>query len=180
MKTLISTDRLILREITLDDTEAMFRLYSDPDVLKYTGEVPIASVAAMQQAIQTRITNYKKHGYGRWATFLKKDNQFIGWSGLAYLPEFDEIDLGYRFFPQYWGLGYATEASQAILHYGFETLDLGRIIAIAMKENKASIRVMEKIGMQFEKYAPYEPGGEDVVWYECASKMISTPGASSF
>lgn len=144
----------------------MFRLHSDPLVQKYTGEPPVASMEEMEQAIRTRISDYKKYGYGRWATFLKDGMQFVGWSGLAYLPEFDEIDLGYRFLPQYWGSGIATEASRAILSYGFDQLKLKRIIAIAMKENEASIKVMEKVGMVFDKYAPYEPGGEDVVWYK--------------
>ena len=145
----------------------MFNMYSNPAVHKYTGEHMLASMEEMAQKIEERSANYKKYGYGRWATFLKEDGQFIGWAGLAYLPEFDEIDLGYRFLPQYWGKGYATETSKAILEYGFNKLGLKRIIAIAMKENTASIKVMEKVGMQFEKYAPYDPGGEDVVWYEC-------------
>jgi len=172
MKTLIETDRLLLREITLSDKEEMFRLHSHPDVQKFTGEALIESVEEMSRAIQKRTKDYKKYGYGRWATFLKGDMQFIGWAGLAYLPEFDEIDIGYRFLPQFWGKGFATEASAAILTYGFVTLGLDRIIAIAMKENKASIRVMEKVGMEFDKFAPYEPDGEDVVWYRCSKKHL--------
>ncbi|MDB4656061.1 GNAT family N-acetyltransferase [Flavobacteriales bacterium] len=173
MKPVIETKRLLLREITLDDKEAMFQLHFHPEVQKYTGEPVIESLEEMEQAIQTRIPNYKKYGYGRWATFLKEEMQFIGWAGLAYLPEFDEIDIGYRFLPEYWGRGYATEASRAILAFGFDKLGLKKIIAIAMKENQASIRVMEKVGMEFDKLAPYEPGGEDVVWYWCDKKLLS-------
>ncbi|MBC8753803.1 GNAT family N-acetyltransferase [Kordia sp. YSTF-M3] len=173
MKNLIETERLLLREITLDDKEKMFQLHSNANVQKYTGEPLVASIEEMEQAIQTRISDYKKYGYGRWATFLKEENQFVGWAGLAYLPEFDEIDIGYRFLPEYWGLGIATEVSRAILRYGFDTLKLKKIIAIAMKENKASIKVMEKVGMEFDKFAPYELGGEDVVWYWCDKKLIT-------
>ena len=166
MKPIIETKRLALRKITLEDSEDMLRLHSHPVVQKYTGEATIEALEEMEKAIRIRLENYPKYGFGRWGTFIKDGMEFIGWAGLAYLPEFDEIDIGYRFLPQYWGKGYATEASHAILEYGFETLGLTRIIAIAMKENLGSIRVMQKIGMQFEKYAPYEPGGEDVVWYE--------------
>jgi len=173
MKTIIETDRLILRDISLGDKEDMLRLHSDIEVQKYTGEELVGSLEEMEMIIKERIVNYKKYGYGRWATFIKKDMQFIGWSGLAYLPEFDQIDIGYRFLQQYWGFGYATEASRAILTHGFEKLGMNRIIAIAMKGNKASINVMQKIGMQFDKYAPYEVGGEDVVWYWCDQKMIA-------
>ena len=173
MKTLIETKRLFLREITLDDKAELFKLHANSVVQKYTGEPVVESLEEMEQAIQERISNYQKYGYGRWATFLKEGSQFVGWAGLAYLPEFDEIDLGYRFLPEYWGLGIATEAAQAILAYGFDQLQLNRIIAIAMKENLASIRVMEKVGMEFEKFAPYEVGSEDAAWYCCDRKLLS-------
>src|SRR5210317_1102523 len=140
MKTLIETERLLLKEITLDYKEEMFQLHSNPEVQKYTGEPVVESIEEMEQAIRSRQNNYKNYGYGRWATFTKNGNHFIGWAGLSYLHEFDEIDLGYRFLPEYWGMGYATEASHAILKYGFDNLELNRIIAIAMKENKASMR----------------------------------------
>nr|WP_302849209.1 GNAT family N-acetyltransferase [Polaribacter sp. SA4-10] len=166
----------MLREITLDDKENMLRLYSNPDVQKYTGEPVIESIEEIEKAILIRINNYEKYGYGRWATFLKNGMQFVGWAGLAYLPEFDEIDLGYRFLPEFWGLGIATEASHAILTYGFDKLELRKIIAIAMKENKSSIRVMEKVGMEFDKIAPYELGNEDAVWYWCDQKLITKKG----
>lgn len=173
MNILIETERLILREITLDDKEALFQLHADPSVQKYTGEPVVKSMEEIEKAIEGRIADYKKYGFGRWATILKSGNQFVGWAGLAYLPEFDEIDLGYRFLPEYWGLGIATEVSLAILKYGFDTLQLKRIIAIALKEHKASIRVMEKVGMEFDKFAPYEPGSEDAVWYWCDKKLLT-------
>lgn len=169
---MIETDRLILREITLDDVAELFKLHSDPEVQKYTGEPVVESMEEMHRSTASRIINYEKYGYGRWATILKSGQQFIGWAGLAYLPEFDEIDLGYRFMPEYWGMGLATEASRAILDYGFDTLKLKRIVAIALKEHKASIRVMEKVGMEFEKFAPYEPGSEDAIWYWCDKELI--------
>jgi len=167
VKPLIETDRLLLREITIDDKEALFKLHSDPRVQKYTGEATVSSMQEIEIAIKSRISDYKKYGFGRWATFLKRNDQFVGWAGLAYLPEFDEIDLGYRFLQEYWGLGIATEASKAILNYGFGALKLKKIVAIAMKENRASIRVMEKIGMEFYKIAPYELGSKDALWYRC-------------
>ena len=173
MKALIETERLLLREITLDDKEELFNLHSDPEVQNYTGEPVVESIEEIEKAIWTRINDYEKYGFGRWATVLKNGMKFVGWAGLAYLPEFDEIDLGYRFLPEYWGSGIATEASHAILTYGFNTLKLRKIIAIAVKENKASIRVMEKVGMEFDKFAPYEPGSEDAVWYWCDQKLIT-------
>ena len=171
-QTIIETERLILREITLEDKEALFRLHSDPSVQKYTGEPIVESIEEIDISIKKRINNYRKHGFGRWATILKTKNLFVGWAGLAYLGEFDEIDLGYRFLPEFWGMGIATEASEAILDYGFKHLGLKRIVAIAMEQNKASIRVMEKVGMEFEKIAPYEEGSEDAIWYWCDQELL--------
>lgn len=173
MGTIIETERLILREITLDDAEEMYKLHAHPEVQKYTGEPVVKSIDEIKDAIETRKIDYKKYGYGRWATILKSENKFVGWAGLAYLPEFDEVDIGYRFLPEYWGMGIATEVSQEILNYGFEVIKLKKIIAIALQENKASIRVMEKIGMQFDKIAPYDEEITDAVWYRCEKDVVS-------
>ncbi|SMP25379.1 Acetyltransferase (GNAT) domain-containing protein [Muriicola jejuensis] len=93
---------------------------------------------------------HKTYGYGRWATILKNGEHFMGCSGLAYLFEFEEIVVVYRFLPEFWKRGLATEATRAILAYAFEELKLKRIVAIALTENRASIRVMEKTGMKFD------------------------------
>ena len=169
---IIETERLILRELSMADEEGMLRLHSNPQVQQYTGEDLITALEGIHDKIKEKMDEYEQYGYGRWCTLLKDGQQFVGWAGLSYLPEFDEIDLGYRFLPEYWGIGIATEASRAILAYGFDTLQLKRIIAIAMKEHKASIRVMEKVGMQFEKFAPYEAGSEDAIWYWCDKKLL--------
>ena len=162
---ILETERLILREMVPSDAEDMLRLHSHPKVQLYTGEQTIVTFEGIQDKIREKTDEYRKYGYGRWVTILKDGMQFVGWAGLSYLPEFDEIDLGYRFLPEFWGRGLATEVSRAILNYGFEELKMERIIAMAMEENKASIRIMQKVGMQFEKLAPYEPGSIDVVWY---------------
>jgi len=83
--------------------------------------------------------------------FLKYTDEFIGWCGLKYIKDKAEIDLGYRFKKQYWGHGYAAEAAQTCINYGFAHLDLDRIVAKAHIENTASINVMQKCGMQFLK-----------------------------
>ena len=173
MKKILETERLYLREIGPKDKEDLFRLHSIPEVQRYTGEPVLRSMAEVDRAIDFRIRQYKEYGYGRWAALLKADDAFIGWAGLSYLPEFDQIDLGYRLLPEYWGQGLATEASKAILRYGFEVLKLRRIVAIAMLENKASMRVMEKAGMRFDKYAPYEANGKDEAWYFCEPSFFS-------
>ena len=172
-KIIIETERLILRELDIGDAPNMLRLYSNDQVQQYTGEDVITSMEEIRLKIKELQTRDEQRGFGRWATILKEGQHFLGWAGLAYLPEFDVIDIGYRFLPEYWGQGIATEASYAILNYGFDQLKLKEIVAIAMKENKASFKVMEKVGMEFYKIAPYELGSEDAVWYWCDKKLFT-------
>jgi RimJ/RimL family protein N-acetyltransferase len=163
MKTILETERLLLREFVLDDVEAFFRMVSDPDVIRYVGEGAKTIEEAKKGLEERPLQDYRKHGYGRWATVYKPSGKVIGFAGLKYLEDVKEVDLGYRFFKEYWGQGIATESSRAIVAYGFDRLRLARIVAFANIENKASIRVLEKVGFRFEKHATY--CGHEVAWY---------------
>lgn len=163
MKTILETDRLFIREFVLDDLEAFFRLVTDPDVTRYTGDAG-NTLEEVATGMKERVFGaYQKHGYGRWATVLKATNQVIGFAGLKYLDDIGEIDLGYRFFKEYWGQGLATEAALPVVRHGFHHFNLDRVIGIADVENKASIRVLEKVGFTFEKFTTYR--GFSVAWY---------------
>lgn len=147
---LIETERLILRESVVDDAPDLFEMNSDPEVLKYTGDVAFKSVEETEKLIRN-YKDYEKYGYGRWTTIVKATNEVIGFCGLKYLEDIRETDLGYRWKRQHWGKGYATEAGRACLRYGFEKHGLEQIVAQVLEENKASIRVLEKIGMTYWK-----------------------------
>ena len=162
------TKRLILREFEFSDDEAMYRLNSDEDVMRYTGDVRFNSIEESRNLIK-KYPDYEKNGFGRWATITKKDKEFIGWCGLKKLED-NTVDIGYRFFKKHWNKGYATEAASACLEYGFEVLGLEEIIANADKENMGSIRVMEKIGMNFEKEFAYD-GIEDAIRYKLTNQQ---------
>ncbi len=166
MGTILETERLILREINREDRTELFVLHSDPEVQQYTGEDVVRSIDEIDRAIAGRLKNYKEDGFGRLAVVRKGTDEFLGWAGLTYLHEFEVVDLGYRFKKEFWGKGFATEASNAILTYGFKELKLAEIVAISLPENTASIRVMQKLGMTYYKHAPYELGSEDGVWYK--------------
>lgn len=148
MKIILETPRLILREFLPDEDAAFFfALNNEPEAIRYTGDPPFESVEAARQFLR-HYDQYEKFGYGRWAVLLKPAGAWIGWCGLKYTPELAETDIGFRFFPAHWGRGYATEAARACLEYGFHTLGLKRIVGRAMKENKASVRVLEKAGLR--------------------------------
>src|SRR5262249_8110165 len=116
MPVVLQTERLLLREFVEADAEAFLALGSDPAVNRYTGDPGLAS---LEQALEIMraypMADYQRHGYGRWACVLKETGQVIGFAGLKYLPELDEVDLGYRLLAAYWGRGLATEASRACL-----------------------------------------------------------------
>lgn len=155
------TERLILRPFEESDDKDMFVLDSNPMVHKYLGENPSKSIEDAQKVIANIMQQYKENGIGRWATIEKSTGKFIGWSGLKFITRYENNrihfhDVGYRFIPEFWGKGYATESALAALNYGFNQLKLQKIIGMANIENKASIRVLEKCGLQIKEQFPWD------------------------
>lgn len=156
------TARLRMRAMVVDDAEAFFALNSHPDVMRHTGEPPLTSVEQARAAIAD-YPDFDTVGYGRWCCVLKDTDRLIGFCGLKYLDDLEEVDVGYRLLPEYWGKGLATEACAATLTYGFDEVGLSRIIALVLPENPASIRVLEKVGMTRE--GPLEIDGLHALRY---------------
>ena len=130
--------------------EAFFKLNSDPQVLRFVPDNALLNVEqARQILIDHPIADYRKNGFGRGACILKSTGEQIGFAGLKYLKELDEVDIAYRFMPTYWSQGLATEAARASVRYGFADLGLKRIIGLVMPENTASVRVLEKAGLRY-------------------------------
>ncbi len=149
------TERLTLRAMTVDDAEDFFALNSHPEVMRFTGE-PLLNSLQEAEAALARYPDFETVGYGRWGCILKAEQRFIGFCGLKYLDDLDAVDVGYRFLPDYWGQGLATEACLASVAYGFDMLKLNRIIGLVLADNTASIRVLEKIGMRLDGEVSYQ------------------------
>lgn len=150
--TSIETTNLILRPFTVDDAEAYWPLVSLPEVLRYTGEEPKTSLDAVRAVLLTRpLRDYAVHGYGRMACIEKSSGRLVGFSGLKYLDDFGEPDVGYRFLPDCWGKGYATESARALMRQGREQCGVQRIMGLVQPANGASARVLEKLGLVFER-----------------------------
>ena len=145
---ILETTRLFLRELTVEDAQNLFRLNNDPDVIKYTGDTSFTSVENAKSFLIS-YDHYAQHGFGRWAVQTKLNSEFIGWSGLKYTPELDEFDIGFRFLKNHWNKGYATEAAKACLQLGFSKYKLNEIVGRALVDNKASIRVLTKLGLKY-------------------------------
>jgi len=153
MNRIIETERLYLRRFVREDAEMIYRLNSDTDVMRY---MPAASRRRVDpdsaaEMVRECIAQYERFsGLGIWPTILKASDEPIGWTCLKPLGDTTEIELGYRYFPQHWGKGFATEISKEVVRYGFEDLGLHRIVGITHPENLASRRVLEKVGFGFE------------------------------
>ena len=157
---ILETKRLILRHLELTDLEALFALYSDPEVKRYIPDAPLTLAEAKKELEWFLNGHPKQPELGLWATIHKETGQFIGRCGL--LPwEIDgrsEVEVAYLIDKAHWGQGLGTEAAQAILDYGFENLRLSRLICLIERENSASMRVAEKIGMTLEREGADEHG----------------------
>ena len=147
---LFQSARLGFRRWQNDDLEQLYRLASDPEVMRYFPAT--LSRETTTHLLDRLIDQYKQNGYTYYAVELLENNRFIGFIGLAWQdyesPWAPFIDIGWRLAKEYWNLGYATEGAIRVLKYGFEDLKIKRIYAVASKINKPSIHVMKKIGMQ--------------------------------
>ena len=167
MKVYLETQRLILREFTELDIDNLVDLDSDPLVTLYINGGKPTPRDYISEKVMPRILQYYKNldNQGIWAALEKKTGTFMGWFHLRPNREnAEETELGYRLKQQYWGRGIATEGSLALVKKGFEELDLDVIMAAADPSNAASRRVMEKVGLKYEK-EKVEPDGFVIVEY---------------
>ena len=157
---ILETKRLILRHLKLNDLDSLFALYSDPNMRRYFPEGTL-TYGETKEELEWFLNGHPEHPeLGLWATIYKETNHFIGRCGLLpwTIDDRPEVEVAYLLDKTYWGQGLGTEAAQAVLYYGFEKLQLPRLICMIEPENLASIKVAENIGMSFEKEGEDEKG----------------------
>ena len=143
----LETLRLAMREFVPSDFDDLYRLDSDPRVMKYITGKP--ATREETQAAVRRITRYYRlyPNLGAWYTVRRDTGKFIGWFSLKYAGKSPDVEIGYRLLPDAWGQGFATEGATAMYQYGFDDLGLDRIIGVTDPGNKASQRVLMKAGL---------------------------------
>jgi ribosomal-protein-alanine N-acetyltransferase len=144
----IETPDLILRPWRLEDKEVLFQVLQEPGILQYFPPTRFTLEGTLKY-INHQLLNWQEHGYGHWAITLKEDGRVVGWDGLEHLPETSENEVAYLLSHEVWGCGFATQAAQAAVKYGLETVGLQEIIGLVHPENTRSIRVLEKCGFSF-------------------------------
>lgn len=166
----IETDRLIMREINLEDLGALFKIFSSEDVMKYYGMFPIDQLKQAQNLILSFRDGFDEEKSIRWGITLKESQVFIGTCGFHNMQKRSfRAEIGYELSPDHWNKGYVTEAIGAMLEFGFGMMGLNRIEALVYPENTASHRALEKLGFKEEgllrEYAYFREVFQDLVMH---------------
>lgn len=148
---MVESERLLFRKFTIDDLPTLIKQRSDPDVNKYLGGTKLQNPEALEKRLRFYISCYESHGFGMCGMIWKPTGEMIGSAGLQPLDGTDEIEVGYSLIKKFWRQGIGTEAARAWLDHGFRKARLDRIVAVAHTGNTGSRRIMEKLGMRYEK-----------------------------
>ena len=148
----LETERLRIRPLRLDDAPFILELLNEPSFLEFIGDRGVRSLDDARRYIENGpMASYARHGHGLCLTLLKDGGVPMGMTGLIKREGLDDVDIGYAFRPAYWSQGYGYEAAAAMLDHGRQTLGLKRIVAIVSPENYRSVKVLEKLGLSFER-----------------------------
>lgn len=156
------TERLTLRRLTVDDAEFVLALLTDPAWLRFIGDKGVRTLEDARSYIENGpVAMYERFGFGLYVTERKTDGVPMGMCGLIKRDGLDDVDIGFAFLPAYWGRGYAFEAATAVLDYGRTVIGLARIVAITSPDNESSARLLEKLGLRFDRMIRLSPDAKE-------------------
>lgn len=148
---ILETERLTLRQFTAEDAPFILELVNEPSFIQNIGDRNVRSLADAVKYIENGpITSYARNGFGLYLVQLKESGEAIGMCGLIKRAALEDVDIGYAFLPKFWSKGYAVESALAVKEQA-HSLGLRRLVAIVDPANIGSIRVLEKLGLTFEK-----------------------------
>lgn len=148
----LETERLILRRLTTADGQFILTLLNEPSFLRYIGDKKVRTLEdAAQYIVNGPVASYERHGFGLGMVELRESHTPIGMCGLLKRDELPDPDIGFAFLPDFWNKGFAFEAAAAVLEDARERLGLERILAITTPDNESSIKLLQKLGLKFER-----------------------------
>jgi RimJ/RimL family protein N-acetyltransferase len=155
----IETERLNLRQLTTGDADFILELLNEPSFIRNIGDKGVRTIEdARLYILNGPVKSYERFGFGLYLVELKASGVPLGICGLVKRESLADADIGFAFLPRFWSKGYAFESAAAVKVYGLETLGLPRLVAIVNPDNAGSIRVIEKIGLSYERM--FRPPGE--------------------
>lgn len=164
----LETDRLVLRRMSTEDADFMLGLLNEPSWLRFIGDRGVRTREdARAYILKGPVDMYDRLGFGLYIAELKEEGVPIGICGLVKRDFLEDVDLGFALLPGFWGQGYAYEAASAVMEHGKGALGLKRIVAITNPENHNSIRLLEKLGFQFDQMIRTQADGPEIrlfVW----------------
>jgi ribosomal-protein-alanine N-acetyltransferase len=169
----IETERLKLRPCTMDDVDAIYQIWTDAGVRKYLWDDNVISREETASVIEKSLEYFRAKDFGLWAVLPLDENRIIGFCGYWFFHEPPQLELLYGIITDQWGNGFAPEAAEAMLRFGFAELGFQEVIASTDAPNAASVRVMEKLGMNFLKRKESE--GLDTIYYSIQREDFQTP-----
>lgn len=159
----LETERLVLRRLSLDDAPFILGLLNDPSFLRYIGDKGVRTLDDARSYIsEGPVDSYRRNGFGLYLTELKGTSVPIGICGLVKRDALEHPDIGFALLPRFWRKGYAFESASAVLAHALDVLKLGRILAIASPDNLASIQVLTKLGLRFDRRIRLSEGGDEL------------------
>ncbi len=146
------TPRLRLRRVAARDADFILELLNEPDFIRFIGDKGVRTIhAARRYILDGPLASYRRHGFGLYLVELKETGAPIGICGLVKRDSLEDVDVGFAFLQRFRGQGYAFEAAAASLAHAREDLGLARVVAITAPDNEASIRLVEKLGLRFDR-----------------------------
>jgi RimJ/RimL family protein N-acetyltransferase len=162
----LNTERLDLAWLTLDDAPMMLAVWNDPAFMRYVGDRGVRTLEQAREVLDTGLLKlYAEYGYGPFRVRRREDGADLGICGLFRRDGLDEPDIGFAILPEYCGRGYAFEASVAVLDHARDVLRLPCVTAIVSPQNEASIGLLEKLGLRFERPVRMPADDHDVSLY---------------
>ncbi len=159
----LATNRLRLRKLKLADAGFILRLLNEPSFIAHIGDKGVRTLAdARAYILQGPVASYAEFGFGLWLVETKANGVATGLCGLLQRATLADVDIGYAFLPEFWGCGYALEAATGVLTLARDTLGLQRVVAVTSVDNQSSIRLLEKIGFQFERMISLADGEPEI------------------
>jgi len=161
------TERLIIRPMSLEDADLIFELYNMPKFIKFIGDRNINSLADAENYIKAKfLPQFEKLGFGNYLIELKEGNVKIGGVGIFEREGLDIVDIGFSVLERFEGKGYMFEAAQKVKSIGMDDFGLNKISAITVKDNFSSQKLIERLGLKFQKYVTLPNEDDELMYYE--------------